>query len=189
VIWVGYDQNLTLGSRSTGGGIAAPIFEDIVTQSWTILKKKTQLAFNDNETQKQLVQFPVDYKSGTVLDYNAEGFRELFKVDSQALKAGRQDFANTQAMLVGQNYQSWDTTAQNGAEWTPQADDEPVAPPMDITPQWQQQPQQDINASQRRYYPTNRRQPPAQSDFNDDVGTQRRRRVDPIIEQLWGPQR
>ncbi|MCC6137878.1 MAG: hypothetical protein IT287_04550, partial [Bdellovibrionaceae bacterium] len=43
VVWVGYDKNQTLGASTTGGQVAAPIFEDILKKSWEVYKPATPL--------------------------------------------------------------------------------------------------------------------------------------------------
>lgn len=43
VVWVGYDKGQSLGSSTTGGQVAAPIFENILQKSWQVYKPATPL--------------------------------------------------------------------------------------------------------------------------------------------------
>ena len=58
VVWLGYDnaggRRRTLGSGSTGGGVAVPIFEPIIQAAWTYAASKRALAPPSSEASRQL---------------------------------------------------------------------------------------------------------------------------------------
>lgn len=196
IVWIGYDQQQTLGSRATGGTYAAPIVESIITKSWDILNKKTPLRFTDQEVDKYLVQYPIDQRSGAVLSPGSGGFLETFRVAPESIARGGKDFYNTNLQIVGQySVPGFDEppTSRRGFPTVDEEEDSPFAP----EPQFRREP-----PPQRRM----RRQDPSypffprneEPDFSEPETDRRRRRYNPSQpaeryypsqqnERVWGP--
>jgi 1A family penicillin-binding protein len=81
-VWLGYDnadgKRRTLGSGATGGGLAVPIFEQVVQATWIHVAPKVALAPPSPEARSQLSCKSVDYDSGK---FRAKGIPECLRVD------------------------------------------------------------------------------------------------------------
>ena len=80
--WVGYDSRKvrsSLGGSMTGGRVALPIAEKVIRRSFEVYKKQEALAPLPADLRGQLVEFPIDLRSGA---FNAGGFMEAFRVSS-----------------------------------------------------------------------------------------------------------
>jgi membrane carboxypeptidase/penicillin-binding protein len=89
-VWVGYDngdgKRRSLGSNETGARVALPIFKPIIEDIWSEhIAPKAPLAGPSPEVQRQIIDVPIDYTSGTpanartntAANTNAEGFNLL----------------------------------------------------------------------------------------------------------------
>ncbi|MFM7737422.1 MAG: penicillin-binding protein 1A [Alphaproteobacteria bacterium] len=73
-VWVGYDQDKTLGEKETGGQAAAPIWEDFMTQA------TEGTPVNDFPVPRDIVLVNVDRRSGLRADGDTENPRlEAFR--------------------------------------------------------------------------------------------------------------
>jgi penicillin-binding protein 1A len=100
-VWVGYDNSdgrrRTLGSGSTGGRVAVPIFEQIINATWSLYARQAPLNPPSPEAKKELVALPIDLASGNrVSDRRQQAFTEYFR-----LRNGEMD--DTQYNIVPQN--------------------------------------------------------------------------------------
>jgi membrane carboxypeptidase/penicillin-binding protein len=98
-VWVGYDnadgKRRTLGPGQTGAKVAIPIFEPILQAAWASGVPKVALAPPSAAASRQLVDLPIDLRSGDRLtDRSRTAFVEHFRLDPQ----GRLD--DTQYRLV-----------------------------------------------------------------------------------------
>jgi penicillin-binding protein 1A len=98
-VWVGYDnadgKRRTLGPGQTGAKVAIPIFEPILQAAWASGVPKVALAPPSAAASRQLVDLPIDLRSGDRLtDRSRTAFVEHFRLDPQ----GRLD--ETQYRLV-----------------------------------------------------------------------------------------
>jgi membrane carboxypeptidase/penicillin-binding protein len=97
-VWVGYDNGngrRTLGSGSTGGHVAVPIFKPIIEAVWSSYAKQVALAPPSAEAKRQIALLPIDPRSGTRLATRSEGgITEAFRLDGN----GRLD--DTQYRIV-----------------------------------------------------------------------------------------
>jgi membrane peptidoglycan carboxypeptidase len=98
-VWVGYDnadgQRRTLGSGETGGSVAVPIFEAIIQSVWSDLAPRVALSAPSAAARRQLVDLPIDLRSGDRVARNGAGaFMEHFRLD----RTGQVD--DTQYRLV-----------------------------------------------------------------------------------------
>ncbi len=96
-VWVGYDngdgKRRSLGSNETGARVALPIFRPIIEDIWAQhIAPKAPLAGPSPEAQRELVDLPIDYYSGSRVSRG--GFIEHFKIGAD----GQVD--DTQYMLV-----------------------------------------------------------------------------------------
>jgi penicillin-binding protein 1A len=69
-VWVGYDngdgKRRSLGSNETGARVALPIFKPIIEDIWAEhIAPKAPLAGPSPEVQRQIIDMPIDYTSGT----------------------------------------------------------------------------------------------------------------------------
>ncbi len=84
-VWVGYDNGngrRTLGSGSTGGHVAVPIFKPIIEAVWASYAKQVALAPPSAEAKRQIALLPIDPRSGTRLASRGEGgITEAFRLD------------------------------------------------------------------------------------------------------------
>ena len=84
-VWVGYDNGngrRTLGSGSTGGHIAVPIFKPIIEAVWSSYAKQVALAPPSSDAKRQIALLPIDPRSGTRLAGRSEGgITEAFRLD------------------------------------------------------------------------------------------------------------
>ena len=85
-VWLGYDnadgKRRTLGSGSTGGGIAVPIFEPIIRAVWANVAPKVALALPSPEAKRQLTCKSIDLESGEVQS-RGKAFTECLRVDGK----------------------------------------------------------------------------------------------------------
>jgi membrane carboxypeptidase/penicillin-binding protein len=67
-VWVGYDNSdgnrRTLGGGATGGGVAVPIFEQVISAVWNDVAPRTALAPPSPEAKRVLSCASVDSESG-----------------------------------------------------------------------------------------------------------------------------
>ena len=82
-VWLGYDnadgQRRTLGSGSTGGSVALPVFESIIQAVWAYVAPKEALAQPSPEARQQLSCKNVESKGRR--RRSAEGLSECFRLD------------------------------------------------------------------------------------------------------------
>jgi penicillin-binding protein 1A len=106
-VWVGYDNangRRTLGSGSTGGHTAVPIFRPIIEASWKYVARQAALAPPSTDAKRQLVMLPVDLASGSRVErgqgtiYAPQGttITEAFRTD------GRGHIDDTQYRIVSE---------------------------------------------------------------------------------------
>lgn len=69
-VWVGYDDPQGIGGNATGGGIALPIFQDIVTQAESYLPPIEPFIFNKNASRDMEPQ-EVSYEHQPVVSGNS----------------------------------------------------------------------------------------------------------------------
>src|SRR5262252_3228867 len=85
VVWLGYDnaggRRRTLGSGSTGGGVAVPIFEPIIQAAWTYMASRRVLAPPSSEASRQLSCSSSDIQPSEVQSGRGKAFSECFRVD------------------------------------------------------------------------------------------------------------
>jgi penicillin-binding protein 1A len=97
-VWVGYDnadgKRRTLGPGQTGAKVAIPIFAPILEAAWAGGVPKVALAPPSPEARRQLVDLPIDLRSGDRVTNGRLAFVEHFRLDAQ----GRLD--ETQHRLV-----------------------------------------------------------------------------------------
>jgi penicillin-binding protein 1A len=72
-VWVGYDngdgKRRSLGSSATGARVALPIFKPIIDAIWAEhIAPKAPLSGPTRETQRQIVDMPIDYVSGDLMN-------------------------------------------------------------------------------------------------------------------------
>jgi membrane carboxypeptidase/penicillin-binding protein len=93
----GYDnadgKRRTLGSGSTGGNVAVPIFEPIMQAVWAHVAPKTALAPPSAEARRLLSCKAIDVESGD----NGGKFSECFRIDAKG------KIVNTQYKLVSRD--------------------------------------------------------------------------------------
>ncbi len=100
-VWVGYDNatsRRTLGSGSTGGHVAVPIFEPIMKSVWALHSRQVALAPPSTEAKRMLVSAPIELSSGSRVASGERGdqvFYETFRVD------GRGRLNDTQHRIIG----------------------------------------------------------------------------------------
>ncbi len=185
VTWVGYDnadgKRRTLGRGQTGAKVAIPIFQPVIQAAWTFVAPKTVLAPASPETQRQMVDLPIDLQSGDRLaGGNRQAFMEHFRLD----RSGR--FDETQYRLVPRE------DAYAATQSNPYADGENVGRwgTDDASERYAQTPTYPV---QRQQQPTwrspfgqspNAQAPYGQAPTYDDDRYPRQRRVDP--DYLWG---
>jgi membrane carboxypeptidase/penicillin-binding protein len=96
-VWVGYDnaggKRRTLGGGATGGGLAVPIFNEVIQAVWAHAAPKVALAPPSPEARNALSCKAVDYDSG---DVSRRGIPECFRVDANG------KIINTQNKLISQ---------------------------------------------------------------------------------------
>jgi len=84
-VWLGYDnadgQRHTLGSGSTGGAVAVPVFESIIQAVWSYVAPKEALAPPSPEAGQQLSCKTADVESKGRRRRSAEGLSECFRLD------------------------------------------------------------------------------------------------------------
>jgi penicillin-binding protein 1A len=97
-VWLGYDNSdgkrRTLGSGSTGGGLAVPIFESVIQSVWANVAPRTALAPPSPEAKRQLACKSVDSESGEALARGRSAITECFRLD------GKGRILDTQYRLV-----------------------------------------------------------------------------------------
>jgi penicillin-binding protein 1A len=85
VVWFGYDnadgQRHTLGSGSTGGSVAVPVFESIIQAAWAYVAPKDALAPPSPEVRQQLSCGPTDAGSDGRRRRSGAANSECFRVD------------------------------------------------------------------------------------------------------------
>jgi penicillin-binding protein 1A len=121
-VWVGYDnadgQRRTLGGGATGGSVAVPIFETIIQAVWSGVAPRVALSPPSAAARRQLVDLPIDYRTGDRLARTANGaFVEHFHLD------GTGQLADTQYRLVSREdayaYREPDVTTDDSQQaWT-----------------------------------------------------------------------
>jgi membrane carboxypeptidase/penicillin-binding protein len=84
-VWLGYDnaggQRRTLGSGSTGGAVAVPVFESIIQATWTYVAPKRALAPPSPEAQPHLSCKLTDVESERRRRRGAATIGECFRLD------------------------------------------------------------------------------------------------------------
>jgi penicillin-binding protein 1A len=84
-VWLGYDnadgRRRTLGSGSTGGAVAVPIFELIIQAAWAQVAPKEALAPPSREARQQLSCKSTEVKSERWRMRGGESMGECFRVD------------------------------------------------------------------------------------------------------------
>src|SRR5215471_18441573 len=84
-VWLGYDnaggRRHTLGSGSTGGAVAVPVFESIIQAVWSDVAPKEALAPPSPEARQQLSCKTADVESEGRRRRSAEGLSECFRLD------------------------------------------------------------------------------------------------------------
>jgi len=84
-VWLGYDnadgQRRTLGSGSTGGAVAVPVFESIIQAAWSYVGPKDALAPPSREARQQLSCGPSDAESEGRRRRSGETIGECFRMD------------------------------------------------------------------------------------------------------------
>jgi penicillin-binding protein 1A len=88
-VWIGYDnadgKRRTLGSGSTGGSVAVPIFESVIQAAWANVATKTALAPPSPEAKRQLTCKSIDLEFTECLRVQGKGKT----VDSQDRSVSR----------------------------------------------------------------------------------------------------
>jgi membrane carboxypeptidase/penicillin-binding protein len=86
-VWVGYDnadgKRRTLGSGSTGGHVAVPIFESVIQAVWGQVAPKTALAPPSSEAKRQLACKSIDLDSNDVPKSVGKAITECLRVDAK----------------------------------------------------------------------------------------------------------
>jgi membrane carboxypeptidase/penicillin-binding protein len=86
-VWVGYDnadgKRRTLGSGSTGGHVAVPIFESVIQTVWGQLAPKAALAPPSPEAKRQLACTSIEVESGEVPNRGGKAVNECLRVDAK----------------------------------------------------------------------------------------------------------
>ena len=86
-VWIGYDnadgQRRTLGSGSTGGAVAVPVFDSIIQAVWAHVAPKEALAPPSPEARRQLSCKSADDESEGRRKRSAEGISECFRLNEQ----------------------------------------------------------------------------------------------------------
>jgi membrane carboxypeptidase/penicillin-binding protein len=86
-VWLGYDnadgQRRTLGSGSTGGAVAVPVFDSIIQAVWTHAASKEALSPPSPKARQQLSCKSADVESEGRRRRSAEGISECFRLDEQ----------------------------------------------------------------------------------------------------------
>jgi penicillin-binding protein 1A len=94
-VWVGYDnadgKRRTLGSGSTGGHVAVPIFESVIQAVWGQIAPKAALAPPSSEAKRQLACKSIDLESGEVPNSGGKAFTECLRVDAKGKVVDTQD--------------------------------------------------------------------------------------------------
>ena len=84
-VWLGYDNadglRRTLGSGSTGGGVAVPVFEPIIQASWAHVASKDPLAPPSPEARQQLSCKSTDSESERRHRRGGDAIAECFRLD------------------------------------------------------------------------------------------------------------
>jgi membrane carboxypeptidase/penicillin-binding protein len=82
-VWMGYDnagnKRRTLGGGGTGGGVAVPIFEQVIKSVWANGVPRTTLAPPSPEAKPQLVCKSIEVDSGQMLARSARSITECFR--------------------------------------------------------------------------------------------------------------
>jgi penicillin-binding protein 1A len=85
VVWVGYDnadgQRRTLGSGSTGGAVAVPVFESIIQATWAYVAPKQALAPPSPQAQPHLSCESTDIKSEGRRRRGGEAISDCLRLD------------------------------------------------------------------------------------------------------------
>ena len=86
-IWLGYDnadgKRRTLGSGSTGGGVAVPIFEPVIQAVWAHVVPKARLAPPSPEAKHQLACKSTDLDSGAPQERGKNETSECFRLSAR----------------------------------------------------------------------------------------------------------
>jgi membrane carboxypeptidase/penicillin-binding protein len=86
-VWLGYDnadgQRRTLGSGSTGGAVAVPVFEPIVQAVWARVVPKEVLAAPSAEARRQLSCKSTDVESDRRRRRGGEATTDCFRLDER----------------------------------------------------------------------------------------------------------
>ena len=128
-VWVGYDnadgRRRTLGSGSTGGSVAVPIFEPIMQAVWAFHAPKTPLSPPSAEARKLLVAARAsDDDEGT--NSNGKGLVEYLRrdrngkpVDARYALVGRESIQTTRAddSPRQQGFQPWGAPWDDRSRW------------------------------------------------------------------------
>jgi penicillin-binding protein 1A len=97
-IWLGYDnadgKRRTLGSGSTGGGVAVPIFEPVIQAVWAHVAPKAGLAPPSADAKRQLACKSTDLESGEPQERGKNASTECFRLSA------RGEILDTQYRLV-----------------------------------------------------------------------------------------
>jgi membrane carboxypeptidase/penicillin-binding protein len=86
-VWLGYDnadgQRRTLGSGSTGGAVAVPVFEPIIQAVWARVVPKEVLAAPSAEARRQLSCKSTDVESERRRRHGGEATSDCFRLDER----------------------------------------------------------------------------------------------------------
>src|SRR4029077_6818102 len=97
-IWLGYDnadgKRRTLGSGSTGGGVAVPIFEPVIQAAWAHVAPKAGLAPPSPDAKRQLACKSTDLESGKPHERGRNATTECFRLSAEG------EILDTQYRLV-----------------------------------------------------------------------------------------
>jgi membrane carboxypeptidase/penicillin-binding protein len=84
-VWLGYDnadgQHRTLGSGSTGGAVAVPVFEPIIQAVWAHVARKEPLSPPSSEARQQLSCKSTEIDSERKYRRGGEAISECFRLD------------------------------------------------------------------------------------------------------------
>jgi penicillin-binding protein 1A len=127
-VWVGYDngdgKRRSLGSAETGARVALPIFEPILQAIWAEhIAPKAPLTGPSQEAQAGLVDIPIDYVSGNLLNGPAGGgagaFIEHFRrgADGQVADTQYQLVSREDAYASRTEGQQWGNANDQGYFW------------------------------------------------------------------------
>ncbi len=111
-IWLGYDnaggKRRTLGGGSTGGGVAVPIFEQVIQAVWAHVAPKAGLAPPSPDAKRQLACKSTDLESGDPQERGKNATTECFRLSA------RGEILDTQYRLVSHESNDQDRERRRG---------------------------------------------------------------------------